>query len=152
MKIFTDSQLVSSQVRGEYQVKNNQLAEYWALVQETKNKFKLVDVQHVPCEHNAYVDILSKLESMERKGGNKSVIHEILPQPSTQRPSSTLEVFAIRDIDCWMTLVHDYLTKGKLPDDPKEAFDVRRRACSYVLVEGKLYRRRFSIPFLKCFD
>ena len=36
VKIFTNSQLVVSQVWGEYQVKNDHLAEYWALVQERK--------------------------------------------------------------------------------------------------------------------
>ena len=80
------------------------------------------------------------------------MIREVLPRSSTQNPCSTLEVFAIRDSDCWMTPVHDYLTKGKIPDDPKEAVVVRQRACSYVLVEGKLYRRGFSIPLLKCVD
>ena len=80
------------------------------------------------------------------------MIREVLPRSSTQNPCSTLEVFAIGDNDFWMTPVHDYLTKGKLPDDPKEAVVVRRRACSYVLIEGKLYRRGFSIPLLKCVD
>ena len=51
-----------------------------------------------------------------------------------------------------MTPIHDYLTKGKLPDNPKEAAVVRRRACSYILAEGKLYMRGFSIPLLKCID
>ena len=97
VKIFTDSQLVASQVQDEYQIKNDQLAEYWALVQERKKKFKSVDMQHVPHEHNARADILSKLESTKRKGGNKSVIQEILPRTSTPKPSSTLEVFAIGD-------------------------------------------------------
>lgn len=152
VKIFTDSQLVASQVRGEYQVKNDQLAEYWALVQEAKRKFKSVDVQHVPREHNARADVLSKLASTKRNGGNKSVIQEILPRPRTQHPSSTLEVLSIEDNDCWMTPVHDYLTKGKIPDDPKKAVVVRQRACLYVLVKGKLYIRRFSIPLLKCID
>ena len=86
MKIFTDSQLVISQVRGEYQVKNYHLSEYWALVQERKKKFKSVDVQNVPREYNARADIISKLASTKRKGGNKSVIQEIRPRPSIQRP------------------------------------------------------------------
>ena len=51
-----------------------------------------------------------------------------------------------------MTPVHDYLTEGKLLDDPKEAAVIKRRACSYILVEGKIYRRGFSIPLLKCVD
>ena len=74
MKIFTDSQLVASQVWGEYQVKNDHLALYLALVQEIKKKFKFVDVQHVHREQNARAYILSKLASRRKKWGNKSVI------------------------------------------------------------------------------
>ena len=74
-----------------------------------------MDVQHVPREHNARVDVLSKLASIKKKGGNKSIIQEVLPRPSTQKPSATLGVFTIGNNDCWMTPVHDYLTKGKLP-------------------------------------
>ena len=44
VKIFTNYQLVASQVRGEYQVKKDQLGEYWTLVQEAKKKFIFVDV------------------------------------------------------------------------------------------------------------
>ncbi|KAI5383100.1 hypothetical protein KIW84_044316 [Lathyrus oleraceus] len=63
-----------------------------------------------------------------------------------------LEVNAIGDARCWMTPIYNYLTRDELPADPKEATTVKRRACSYVLLEGKLYRRGFSIPLLKCVE
>ncbi|KAI5392434.1 hypothetical protein KIW84_077004 [Lathyrus oleraceus] len=63
-----------------------------------------------------------------------------------------LEVNAIGDAHCWMTPIYNYLTRDELPADPKEATTVKRRACSYVLLEGKLYRRGFSIPLLKCVE
>ncbi|KAI5431737.1 hypothetical protein KIW84_035778 [Lathyrus oleraceus] len=63
-----------------------------------------------------------------------------------------LEVNAIGDAHCWMTPIYNYLTRDELPADPKEAAIVKRRACSYVLLEGKLYRRGFSIPLLKCVE
>lgn len=36
--------------------------------------------------------------------------------------------------------------------DPKEAPKVRKRASSYYVVEGKLYRRGFSMLLLKCLE
>ncbi|MCI08173.1 putative gag polyprotein, partial [Trifolium medium] len=48
IKIYTDSQLVASQVLGEYQAKNNNLSEYLALVREKISKFDSAEVQHVP--------------------------------------------------------------------------------------------------------
>ncbi|CAJ2645078.1 unnamed protein product [Trifolium pratense] len=152
IKIYTDSQLVASQVLGEYQTKNDNLSEYLVLVKEKITKFNSVEILHVPREHNKRADILSKLASTKRKGGNKSVIQEILPRPSIEKPSKVVDINVIGDKDCWMTLVYNFLEHGTLPDDQKQAAIVRRRACSYVILDGKLYRRGFSIPLLKCVD
>ena len=67
VKILTDSQLVGSLVRGEYQFKNDQLAEYLALVQDHLKKITSVEIQHIPREHNARVNVLSKLASTRTK-------------------------------------------------------------------------------------
>ncbi|MCI35165.1 hypothetical protein A2U01_0056386, partial [Trifolium medium] len=48
--------------------------------------------------------------------------------------------------------VYNFLANGTLPDNQKEAAIIRRRACAYVILDGKLYRRGFSIPLLKCVD
>ncbi|XP_058766110.1 uncharacterized protein LOC131639642 [Vicia villosa] len=152
IEVFTDYQLVASHISGEYQVKSEALAEYLALVRERLTRFKSAKVKHIPREHNSQADVLSKLASMRKKGGNKSVIQEILPKPNTESPSVLTIVNAIRDASCWMTPVYNYLTSDLLPADPKEASVIRRRACSYVLVENRLYRRGFSIPLLKCID
>ncbi|CAJ2663960.1 unnamed protein product [Trifolium pratense] len=152
IKIYTDSQLVASQVLGEYQTKNDNLSEYLVLVKEKITKFNSVEILHVPREHNKRADILSKLASTKRKGGNKSVIQEILPRPSIEKPSKVVDINVIGDKDCWMTPVYNFLEHGTLPDDQKQAAIVRRRVCSYVILDGKLYRRGFSIPLLKCVD
>ncbi|GAU30744.1 hypothetical protein TSUD_145410 [Trifolium subterraneum] len=152
IKIYTDSQLVASQVLGEYQAKNDNLSEYLALVKERITKFDSAEIQHVPREHNKRADILSKLASTKRKNGNKSVIQEILSRPSIQKPTRVLDINVIGDANCWMTPVYNYLAHGTLPNDEKEAATVKRRACSYTLLDNKLYRRGFSIPLLKCAD
>ncbi|MCH98000.1 RNA-directed DNA polymerase (Reverse transcriptase), partial [Trifolium medium] len=77
IKIFTDSQLVASQVSGEYQTKDERLTEYLALIREKLAQFKESEVKHVPREHNSRADVLSKLASTrKRKGGNQSLIQE----------------------------------------------------------------------------
>ncbi|GAU10863.1 hypothetical protein TSUD_424970, partial [Trifolium subterraneum] len=126
IKIYTDSQLVASQVLGEYQVKNDNLSEYLALVKERITKFDSAEIQHVPQEHNKRADILSKLASTKRKNGNKSVIQDILSQPSIQKPTRVLDINAIGDANCWMTPVYNYLAHGTLPNDEKEAATVKR--------------------------
>ncbi|GAU45489.1 hypothetical protein TSUD_191080 [Trifolium subterraneum] len=117
IKIYTDSQLVASQVLGEYQAKNDNLSEYLALVKERITKLDSAEIQHVPREHNKQADILSKLASTKRKNGNKSVIQEILSHPSIQKPTRVLDINVIGDINCWMTPVYNYLAHGTLPND-----------------------------------
>ncbi|XP_058725909.1 uncharacterized protein LOC131597216 [Vicia villosa] len=152
IEVFTDSQLVASHISGKYQVKSEALVEYLALIRERLTRFSSAKVKHIPREHNSWADVLSKLASTRKKGGNKSVIQEILPKPSTESPSVLTLVNAIGDASCWMTPVYNYLTSDLLPADPKEASVIGRRAYSYVLVENRLYQRGFSIPLLKCID
>ncbi|XP_058784412.1 uncharacterized protein LOC131659204 [Vicia villosa] len=140
VKIYADSQLVASQVNGDYQTKNDTLVEYLALVKEKMKNFAKEEVEHIPQEHNSRADVLSKLASTRNKGGNKSVIQEILSKPSVDRSTSLIQVLAIRDDQCWMTHVYNFLTKDELPADAKEASTIKRRAYSYVIIENKLYR------------
>ncbi|XP_058761333.1 uncharacterized protein LOC131634723 [Vicia villosa] len=152
VKIYTDSQLVASQVKGDYQAKNDVLVEYLALIKEKMKNFAKEEVEHIPREHNSRADVLSKLASTRKKGGNKTVIQEILSKPSVDKSTPLMQVHAIGDDHCWMAPIYNLLTKDELPTDTKEASIIKRRACSYVIVEGKLYRRGFSIPLLKCVD
>ncbi|CAJ2659659.1 unnamed protein product [Trifolium pratense] len=152
IKIFTDSQLVASQITGEYQTKDERLTEYLNLIKEKLTKFRQTEIKHVPREHNARADILSKLASTKKKkGGNQSLIQETLSKPSIVKPT---EVFLICEINAntWMTPVFEFLNTGNLPLDKKEAAKVKRRACAYVILNGKMYRRGFSIPLLRCVE
>ncbi|KAK2422712.1 hypothetical protein QL285_033223 [Trifolium repens] len=51
-----------------------------------------------------------------------------------------------------MTPVYNFLANEILPSDQKEAAVIKRRAYAYVLLDGTLYRRGFSIPLLKCIE
>ncbi|GAU50523.1 hypothetical protein TSUD_177730 [Trifolium subterraneum] len=137
IKIFTDSQLVASQVAGEYQTKEERLLEYLNLIRAKIAKRK--------------------------KAGNQSLIQETLTKPSIEQTvevmhicaiDETVEVMHVCAIDkqSWMSPVYNFLKSNILPADAKEATKIRKRACSYVLLDDKLYRRGFSIPLLKCVE
>jgi hypothetical protein len=55
-------------------------------------------------------------------------------------------------INSWVFPILRFLRNEETPNDPKEAAKVRRRACSYVLLDNQLYRRGFAIPLLKCVE
>ncbi|GAU45897.1 hypothetical protein TSUD_24990 [Trifolium subterraneum] len=114
--------------------------------------FNETEVKHVPREHNARADVLSKLASTRhKKAGNQSLIQETLTKPSIEKTVEVMHVCAI-DEQSWMSPVYNFLKSNTLPADAKEATKIRKRACSYVLLDDKLYRRGFSIPLLKCVE
>jgi len=86
--IFTDSQLVASQVTGDYQIREEHLQQYVQLVLEKMKEFEAVEVTHVPREQNTRVDILSKFGSTRIANVNKTIIQEVLNEPSVQRQKS----------------------------------------------------------------
>lgn len=51
-----------------------------------------------------------------------------------------------------MTPIKRYIKDGEVPDKPKEATLVRKRASNYSNAEGKLYCCGFSTPLLKCLE
>jgi ribonuclease HI len=73
VKIFTDLQLVASQVTGEFQVKEHRLQKYVQLVLEKMKEFETVEVTHVPREQNTRADILSKLAIRELRTETKQL-------------------------------------------------------------------------------
>ena len=44
----------------------------------------------------------------------------------------------------------EYLTTGILPDNPSEGRRFKWKASQFLLVDGQLYKRSFSLPLLKC--
>ncbi|XP_074346264.1 uncharacterized protein LOC141685038 [Apium graveolens] len=52
----------------------------------------------------------------------------------------------------WMTHILAYLKEGSLPDEKNEARRIKYKATRYVIYDGVLYRRGFSVPLLKCMD
>ncbi|KAL8466598.1 hypothetical protein ACS0TY_035593 [Phlomoides rotata] len=49
-----------------------------------------------------------------------------------------------------MTPIFQYLLKGTLPQDSVEANRLRIMAARYTIIRDQLYKRGFSLPFLKC--
>ena len=49
-----------------------------------------------------------------------------------------------------LTLILSFLQDGQLPQDIKEARKVRKRAARFTILNDTLYRRGFSMPYLKC--
>ena len=58
----------------------------------------------------------------------------------------------IQSTNSWMTPIISFLLDGHLPQDTNEARKVRKRAARFKILNDTLYKRGFSIPYLKCVD
>ncbi|KAL0456893.1 UNVERIFIED_CONTAM: hypothetical protein Slati_1028500 [Sesamum latifolium] len=52
----------------------------------------------------------------------------------------------------WTTPIVQFLREGTLPEDHKEARNVKLRSARLVLTDGDLYKRGFLSPLLKCLN
>jgi hypothetical protein len=50
----------------------------------------------------------------------------------------------------WMTPIISYLQGGTLPDNRHEASRLKVRASRFLMLQGILYKRGFSLPYLRC--
>ena len=50
----------------------------------------------------------------------------------------------------WMTPIVSYLQRGTLPDNRHEARRLKVRASRFLMLQGTLYKRGFSLPYLRC--
>ena len=69
--------------------------------------------------------------------------------PSIERK----EVAELAPIDpTWKDPIIRYLTLGEIPSDGAEARNLRVKAAKYVIIKGKLYKKGYAKPFLRCLD
>ena len=51
-----------------------------------------------------------------------------------------------------MSLIVSFLQDGHLPQDTEEARKVKKRAARFTILNDTLYKRGFSMPYLKCYE
>jgi len=82
LRCKTDSQLVTSQMNGEYQTRESLLQKYYGIARNLILQFDEVHIIHVPRTENDKADLLFKLASSKRVGQFRMLIQETLRTPS----------------------------------------------------------------------
>ena len=68
-----------------------------------------------------------------------------------KRPSiEEISTFTTQSTNIWMTPIISFLQDGHLPQDIEEARKVRKREARFAILNDTLYKRGFSMPYLKC--
>ncbi|KAK2998543.1 hypothetical protein RJ639_023122 [Escallonia herrerae] len=134
-------------LKGDYEARDERMAQYLQLVKTLASKFKNFAIQQIPRDQNTQADTLSRLASAEVTDVRCSVYLEFLKERSI---SSQTKIGVVNQEPCWMDIIIKYLSTGELPSERHEARNLRVKAARYALVEGVLYNKSFSLPYLRC--
>ncbi|XP_056698567.1 uncharacterized protein [Spinacia oleracea] len=143
-----DSKLVASQFSGEYEAKEPSMVKYLEKLRSVSAQLEKFSINLVPREENTLADALSKLASSNIADLKRKVMMEVMNKRSTE--SEELRVMAITTTSEWYDSIQTYIQTGALPADLAEAKKTKRDAVWYIILWGRLYKKSFSLPFLRC--
>ncbi|CAL2237119.1 unnamed protein product [Prunus armeniaca] len=127
IQIFSDSQLVVHQVNQDFTAKDVSMIAYLQHTRHLLTTFNVYLIGQVPRSENNHADALARLASAMEQGIGRNIHIEFLDQPST-----------------WAPLIFT------LPADPAEVRRVRYRSARYLIINGALHKRGFSLSYLRC--
>ena len=144
--LHCDSQVVTSQINGNYECKNERMKRY---LEEVSNQTSSLEVRfiQIPREENKCADRLAKAASAEFMLLPEQVL--LFIQNSALINGGT----NMQDVDLesnWTTPLISYLRTGVLRDGKDTARKLKVQASRFMLIKDILYKRGFSRPFLKC--
>ncbi|XP_022020027.1 uncharacterized protein LOC110920078 [Helianthus annuus] len=143
-----DSLLVANQVNGEYEAREENMIRYLNKVNSLMSTFDSCKVVHIPRSKNKKADALSKLASVTFCHLSKEVLVETLQAPAIDQAETVMSI-SIQE-KSWMTSILDYLKDSTLPEDKAQARKMKVKALQYQIHDGKLYRKKFLGPLLRC--
>ncbi|XP_030958447.1 uncharacterized protein LOC115980322 [Quercus lobata] len=73
---------------------------------------------------------------------------EVQKHPSIEE----VPTFTIQSANNWMTPIMSFLQDGHLPQNIEEAKMIKKRAARFTILNDALYKKGFSMPYLKCVD
>ncbi|VFQ69005.1 unnamed protein product [Cuscuta campestris] len=158
VSIKLDSSMIVGQVTGNMEAREGRMAQYKDLVLALLKGFEEFKIAQIPRAENADADLLSKLTQYAPEHVSKLARVEILDRASIEK----LEVAAITAgsqsdrsslvgaDDHWMYDLMEYLMNGSLPEQDDRARKVKLRAPQFQVLDGKLYKRAFGGPLLRC--
>ena len=93
-------------------------------------------------------DEILNLALSEEGRMNKDLAMEVQKHPSIEE----VPTFTIQSGSSWMTPIVSFLQDGHLPQDANEARKIRKRVARFTILNDVLYKRGFSMPYLKYVD
>ncbi|VFQ86991.1 unnamed protein product [Cuscuta campestris] len=124
IQVRCDSKLVVGHVTGEFEAKDERMKKYRDTALELLNAFEAYRIEQAMTQE------------------------EELLEPSIS-PGQVL-IITLKEEPDWIDEITMYILDGSLPIDPIAAKVVKRRAPSYTLECGRLYKRSYNGTLLRC--
>ena len=122
------------------------MVKYLQKAKDLISTFRHFEISYIPRTKNARANALSQLATTSSNLLDRTII-KYLEQPSIDKVEKVLQ---INNESSWMDPIIKYLINGTLPDSPLEAKRLRWSASQYILMNGRFYKRLFSLSLLKC--
>nr|XP_018681665.1 PREDICTED: uncharacterized protein LOC108952829 [Musa acuminata subsp. malaccensis] len=134
------------QLNGGYEARDATMAKYLARVRDLTTRFPYFTLSNVPREENGRADALAKLASRQAP--------EAWPRIE-ELPARTIEVATTAPggpPTTWVQELLRFKRDGTLPLDEVAARRLRRTHAWYTEESGRLYKRSFTHPLLRCLE
>ncbi|XP_073067283.1 uncharacterized protein [Primulina eburnea] len=135
--LYSDSQLITQQIKGVYEAKEDRMVKYLQLIKARAEVFTDWNIEQIPREENSEADTLAKMAASLSEINTREVLHV------SRLILSTEEEMAPDPKDSWMTPWMRFIERDELPGDRTQAQKIKRQAPRFVLLNTILYRRSF---------
>ncbi|XP_075499106.1 uncharacterized protein LOC142537480 [Primulina tabacum] len=142
--LYSDSQLITQQIKGIYEAKDDRMLKYLQLIQAQAETFVDWSIEQIPREENGEADALAKMAASLSEVNTREVLHVSPLILSTEE-----EILPVPE-DSWMMPLIRFIINNELPEDKARAQKIKRQAPRFVILNNVLYRRSFQGPLLKC--
>ena len=149
IKILSDSQLVVNQMNDTYQTRDLKMTNYLKKAMELKEHFNKVNIEQIPRDENSHTDALANLDSAVQVTKFKNVTIIYLKWPAVWKQEQEIAYKLSIEV-IWMTPIFDYPQNNILPQNKAATHKIKITSSRFTIIQGNLYRRSFSGPYLTC--
>lgn len=148
LDVRVDSNLVASQINGEFTAYKESMTKYIAKAKEYIACFKRFKIKNIPRAQNQKADVLIKLASVAFNHLTKEILVEVLEKPSTKE--ERINAIVEEEEENWMSPIFRCLKEGIWPEDQIEARNLRMKISHYTLIDDELFKKSYLGPMLRC--
>ncbi|XP_073049657.1 uncharacterized protein [Primulina eburnea] len=142
--LYSDSQLITQQIKGVYEAKDDMMLKYLQLIKARAEVFADWGIEQIPREENSETDAVAKMAASLSEVSTREILH------ASRLILSTEEEMLPEPEDSWMTPLIKFIVNNELHEDRARAQKTKRQDPRFVLLNNILYRRSFQGPLLKC--